>query len=250
MLLVMKHIEMVSCLSPAVGKFHSVKKKLNGSTSIQAYLMPMPGRMLVSMPADYRLQGHVQGVGEPPPAAIWESRRRQIRMIVPGSGPWRISGRIGSTENDDISLYWAGLNCKEPLHPAVCRSLSYIRDCNKAVTVKELSARLNLSTRYLNRVFHESFGIAPKRFLRIIRFHHALTQLQKEGLGIVALKNGYYDQSHFTREFKEMSCLSPALLRGDSTVYGASCNFGLRFSPLVIVGRDRKTDSYSQNNLI
>ncbi|AYB34080.1 helix-turn-helix transcriptional regulator [Chryseolinea soli] len=81
-----------------------------------------------------------------------------------------------------------------------------------ATTVDALASDLGLSGRHFDRKFRSAVGTSPKAFSRLIRFHSSLS-LRKgndlDNLTALALQAGYYDQSHFIRDFKEFSGLSP-----------------------------------------
>ncbi|MEC5147001.1 helix-turn-helix domain-containing protein [Chitinophaga sp. 212800010-3] len=73
---------------------------------------------------------------------------------------------------------------------------------------------LNLSERSLERLFHTHVGITPILFARIARFQHSLSLLRQNGslsLTDIAHSTGYYDQSHFIRDFKLFSGASPGI---------------------------------------
>jgi len=79
-------------------------------------------------------------------------------------------------------------------------------------TLSEIQAALKVSERSLERVFKDHVGISPKLFLRINRFQASLDQIRKratQSLTEVAYQHAYFDQSHYIREFKEFSGLSP-----------------------------------------
>lgn len=81
-----------------------------------------------------------------------------------------------------------------------------------ATTVDALVSDLGISGRHFDRKFMSAAGTSPKAFSRLIRFHASLS-LRKgkdlDNLTALALQAGYYDQSHFIRDFKEFSGLSP-----------------------------------------
>jgi AraC-like DNA-binding protein len=61
-------------------------------------------------------------------------------------------------------------------------------------------------------VFREHVGIAPKMWCRIRRFQAALQALHT-GVDVpwaeLALRCGYYDQSHFANDFQAFSGINP-----------------------------------------
>jgi len=80
------------------------------------------------------------------------------------------------------------------------------------VSFDALLKQLQLSERTLERRFKQSIGVSAKLFSRICRFQESLNQLRKNNyqkLSDIAYENGYSDQSHFIRTFKEFTGVSP-----------------------------------------
>jgi len=77
----------------------------------------------------------------------------------------------------------------------------------------DLSAYTGYSERYLNQKIHEEFGMNPKNLIRLIRFQKSVSNLINSIHSInctdTALDAGYYDQSHFIKEFMKLSGLPP-----------------------------------------
>ena len=84
------------------------------------------------------------------------------------------------------------------------------------ISVDHVADQHNVSLRTLERIFSKTVGISPKEFISIIRFQHAAKKLRqaKSELNLlqIATDMGYYDHSHFTREFKRYSGLAPSEL--------------------------------------
>lgn len=79
-------------------------------------------------------------------------------------------------------------------------------------TAEELASTLGSSKRNLNRHINKELGISAKEFLSIRRFCGVLEHMQKTlilSLAQVAPDFGYYDQSHLSNEFKQMSGMTP-----------------------------------------
>lgn len=76
----------------------------------------------------------------------------------------------------------------------------------------ELVDELGISERTLQRVFQRYLGHTPNQVRRICQFYSAFEQLRSEEfrlLSDVAYEQGYADQSHFIRAFKEFTDKSP-----------------------------------------
>src|SRR5688572_760222 len=92
------------------------------------------------------------------------------------------------------------------------RALNEIVQAKGNLPLRDLQRNLNLSERGFQRRFNQHVGISPKLFSRVCKFQAALGQLKNNNyanLSDVAFDNGYADQSHFIRSFKEFAGLSP-----------------------------------------
>lgn len=102
--------------------------------------------------------------------------------------------------------------------PSLARVLDTISACQGNVTISQLARIACWSPRHLGRRFHESVGVGPKTFCKIIRFKNALHRLRHEPspeLLQVTLEAGYYDQAHFIHDFNRFYGTSPsAVLKG------------------------------------
>lgn len=80
------------------------------------------------------------------------------------------------------------------------------------ITVAEITARLHISERQLERLFAKYIGLSPKFYARIIRFSTIFQLIQQENPGWIALacEAGFYDQSHFIRNFKAFTGEDPS----------------------------------------
>lgn len=80
----------------------------------------------------------------------------------------------------------------------------------ESVSVDALARVASLSAFYLNRVFHAEVGLPPHAYQTQVRVERAKTLLA-EGLppGEVAALTGFYDQAHFTRQFRRYAYVTP-----------------------------------------
>jgi AraC-like DNA-binding protein len=80
------------------------------------------------------------------------------------------------------------------------------------LTVRELADRFAVSSRTLHRLFGDYVGVAPKWLLRRYRVHEAAERIAAgETVSAVRLAAdlGYFDQSHFIRDFRDQVGCSP-----------------------------------------
>ena len=100
-----------------------------------------------------------------------------------------------------------------------------MRTAKGDISVEEVSNRLSVSQRQLQRVFKDQVGTTPKTFGRIIRFSNAYKEMQNlekaGGWAGLSYLLGYADQAHFIREFKEFSGLIPhVMLNDEDQIFG------------------------------
>ncbi len=97
--------------------------------------------------------------------------------------------------------------------------LSYY--CASNLTVKQLSSNVGLSERQLWRVSQDWLGMNTEEFILYSKYLSSLYLLHHstQNLTAIGLQAGYYDQSHFIREFKSYTNLTPRQYRGASSEY-------------------------------
>lgn len=87
------------------------------------------------------------------------------------------------------------------------------------ISVKELSQRVFYSERHLGRIFGEYLGVNIKSFSRLVRVNKAIRILQKPYGNITQahFQTGYYDLSHFVRDFKSICGITPQEYRDNAS---------------------------------
>lgn len=99
------------------------------------------------------------------------------------------------------------------LHPAVWHALRAFQQLPPVASVLDVANDTGLSHRRLSQLFDEQVGMTPKSYCRLIRFRSVVQQIasgQPVEWADVALAAGYYDQAHFSHEFKQFSGMSPS----------------------------------------
>ncbi|MFN8348251.1 MAG: AraC family transcriptional regulator [Spirosomataceae bacterium] len=81
---------------------------------------------------------------------------------------------------------------------------------NGALTVKELSEKVFWSSRQINRYFNDQFGISLKAYCNILRFRASFQHIKE---GKLFPQENFADQSHFIKEIKKLSGVSPKELK-------------------------------------
>lgn len=77
----------------------------------------------------------------------------------------------------------------------------------RCASVGALAAQSGLSHRAIQRWFARHIAIAPRRYLKLLRFQQALAGLQHDPAPIAAqaAARGYADQAHMARDFREIT---------------------------------------------
>ena len=86
------------------------------------------------------------------------------------------------------------------------------------VRIDALARSLLLSQDALEKRFRRVVGTSPKQFASLLRLQAAVSAY-RPGLGLteLALQAGYYDQAHFTREFRAAMGAPPGRFFGDAS---------------------------------
>jgi AraC-like DNA-binding protein len=96
---------------------------------------------------------------------------------------------------------------------AVGAALGMIGESGGRLSMGDLSERLGLSTRSLERLFARHTGVSPKLFSRVARVQAAIVQLSRattpRSWSRLAGELGFADQAHMIREFRAITGLTP-----------------------------------------
>lgn len=97
-----------------------------------------------------------------------------------------------------------------PDDPAILAAHQALVD-DEVTSVADLSAKLSLSERSIERLSHRAFGFSPKLLLLRQRFLRSLARfmLDPSMTWIDTMDHHYYDQAQFTRDFQRFMGMSP-----------------------------------------
>lgn len=98
-------------------------------------------------------------------------------------------------------------------------ALSLINNAKGTCRVSDLAVKLNHSERTIHRLFNHYIGINPIEYINLIRFRALIDDLKNTEVSSFlnkALHAGYYDQSHFIKEFKKYVLITPNQFRKDT----------------------------------
>jgi AraC-like DNA-binding protein len=115
------------------------------------------------------------------------------------------------------------LRARQP-QPGVFKVIQQVIQHQGLSRVSELAEQSCLSTRQFERKFKAFSGFSPKLAVRISQFQAALINYadKDKSLTEIAYASGYYDQSHFIRDFKNFSGHHPGFYfsgRGEGSDY-------------------------------
>lgn len=137
---------------------------------------------------------------------IWKERARELTEHIALAGGMKERVRI-------IQEALLGLLAKNGHYDRTVDRCLQLIDANRGqLNVAQLADHLGISNRHLSRRFQHLVGLSPKGYARVSRFLHVLSLLADSSphtLTETALACGYFDQSHFNHEFREMAGMAP-----------------------------------------
>ena len=102
-----------------------------------------------------------------------------------------------------------------PPSPAVCGAWTRLVCTGGRASIGGIVRAAGCSQRHLIAQFREEIGLSPKTLAMVLRFGRAV-QIIKEGGGArlaeIAQDCGYYDQAHFSRDFRAFAGVTPTEL--------------------------------------
>jgi AraC-like DNA-binding protein len=139
-------------------------------------------------PAVLGVPGHELRDGRVPLTALWPSRQAR-----------RLADQVTGAVDRSAALQAAVASRFTEPDPVVEAAVS-------GLSVTAVAQAVGLSERQLHRRCLAAFGYGPKTLARILRFRRAVA-LARAGAGFaeVAVRTGYADQAHLSREVRELS---------------------------------------------
>jgi AraC-like DNA-binding protein len=96
-----------------------------------------------------------------------------------------------------------------------------IIDSGGRISPDQLALHAGLTARQLERRFQVSVGVSPKFLCRIVRFRAIFERLQSQApWPAIALRCGFFDQSHLIRDFKQFAGQSPTAFLAAQSEFG------------------------------
>jgi AraC-like DNA-binding protein len=89
-------------------------------------------------------------------------------------------------------------------------AVATIRKANGSIRIAQLARALGISQDPLEKRFRRAVGTSPKQLASLIRLRHVIDERKRASWSQLAIEAGYFDQSHFIREFRNVTGEAPA----------------------------------------
>ena len=143
----------------------------------------------------------------------------------------RLADQIYATESLPARIRWlegwllGRLALGKERSPIIPASLTLLRQRAGELRMPDLAREFALSQRQLERLYQSQVGMSPKQYTQLLRVEQARLALKRGyqrpagASAELAAELGYYDQSHFIREFRAVVGMTPTayLKRSRST---------------------------------
>jgi AraC-like DNA-binding protein len=99
--------------------------------------------------------------------------------------------------------------CKPDL--LINASVKQISLSHGQIPIHELAKTFHLCEKQFKRRFIRTVGITPKLFSRLVRYQYILGLMDNRQVKLldIAIRTGFYDESHFIKEFEDFTHTSP-----------------------------------------
>ncbi|MFE9398396.1 helix-turn-helix domain-containing protein [Streptomyces flavidovirens] len=171
---------------------------------VEVRLSPVVARaVLGACPAE--LDGSVIALDD-----LWGRDASRIREQLEDAPSW--DDRFALTDD----LLARRCETGTPVDPEVAWAWDRIVVLRGRLRIEDLALEVEWSRKRLWSRFRSQIGLPPKRAAQLVRFNHAAHRLAAgESAARVASEGGYVDQSHFHREVRAFTGVTPATLASD-----------------------------------
>jgi len=124
---------------------------------------------------------------------------------------------ISATSNDDrinlIETFLLSKLTEQHTIDTITKScVDTIFQSHGQIGIGTLAGKMNINRRNMERRFTTVIGISPKQLAKVARLQATLKMLGQKNftnLTEIAYENGYFDQAHFIKDFKEFTGMNP-----------------------------------------
>jgi len=104
-------------------------------------------------------------------------------------------------------------------------TLSFMHNSSGMENLQPVYDKFRIYPKLLEREFYKYIGVTPKFYSRLLRFNRVLNHLNRGFADIqwadLACRYGYFDQSHFIKEFTDFTMTTPEQFKA---IYGNSAD--------------------------
>jgi AraC-like DNA-binding protein len=164
------------------------------------------------------------------PASAWTDRSVAAAEVLPPA----LAHRLADPDLAQDGTAWAELaehglaaladDRPDPRYDLLLDVVADMLADHGLLTVADVADRHGVTVRTLQRLFTHYVGVGPKWVLARYRLHDAVADLDAGfdgGLTDLAVRYGWYDQAHFTRDFTALVGVTPGQYRDRSTISDA-----------------------------
>jgi AraC-like DNA-binding protein len=232
---ILRWFEPHESLAPFVQRFWSAHWNVPAGERRVQPILPYPCANLIVAGGEVTITGvltrateqRLEGAGHAYGAKLSPGALRAFRVARPSAlrdqtvaAETLMQGRPTDRPANDveacIQAIESHLLCQNPKHdPISLRADAIVRAAEndrEIVTVSQLADSFSLSVRSIQDICNRAIGVSPKWLIRCFRLQDALQALEtglNVNLAALAQDLGYFDQAHFTRDFKQITGATP-----------------------------------------
>ena len=142
-------------------------------------------------------------------------RTAALDELVPRDEIERVSSLVASASGHAerlaiVERFLRGRQGPEAADPIVAAAARAIRRARGSIRIGALAAELGIGQDRLEKRFRRAVGASPKQLASTIRLRHLVDSYRPgKSLARLAVEAGYFDQSHFIRDFRSVTGESP-----------------------------------------
>lgn len=164
------------------------------------------------------------------PASAWTDRSAAAWQVLPaGLAAALADPGLAQRGTDWADVAEAGLAAltdgwRDPRYDLLLDIVADMLADHALLTVADVAQRHGVTVRTLQRMFTHYVGVGPKWVLARYRLHDAVADLDAGWAGTLtdlAVRYGWYDQAHFTRDFTALVGVTPGEYRDRTTAADA-----------------------------
>lgn len=186
-------------VSGARSRFH-VREATAGAYAIGMQIRPGFAGLILGIPAEELARAHTSLDD------VWGGAALALRE--------RLLDTRGAARQLDLleRTVVARLTTRFAPHPAVATALARFGSVATGWEIAPVRRETQLSHRRFVQLFQRQVGLGPKQLCRVLRLRRALHHAKHRVAtwAEIAVAAGYYDQSHFVHELKDIAGVSPS----------------------------------------